>query len=544
LAGVVLAGLFCNASETGGGRQAKWRAKNFVLPGKMFYPCGMSQTLNGGGNGHSGSKIAKPPAKPSTPTHNHSGVTFQTAEGVKLSGTLVRATRHAVFFELYSPLAQLRFSEVLGKFEVALHGRVVYSGRAVMQNLIDAGEKTVCEAELDEAQWIYADANSLSMREGKFAVEFEMFLREWEKGYKIAPEFKVVTTDMQMFLHELKTWLDQVELNTRAFAEPLRTQLQNQAVEQAAPTIIRAIDVFIARFESFVTTLNGDQHFSYQSHLRRHLHPLIMASPFARRTYTKPLGYAGDYGMVNMMLQPASEGETLFAKTVNVWLLGQAPAQAHRNRVVILERHLLEETLRVKRSGRVTKILNLGCGPAHEVQSFLKANHIHNNADFTLVDFNEETLAYVGQCLQDIGRHLREPARIRLVKKSVLQILKDSGRSLLRSPGEKYDYIYCAGLFDYLQKDVCKQLMTVFYNMLAPNGLLLTTNVTEKLNSSKPFRFSMEYLLDWHLIYRDRPQFLEVVPDAVPADSIAVSADETGVNLFLKIRKPDNAYGG
>jgi extracellular factor (EF) 3-hydroxypalmitic acid methyl ester biosynthesis protein len=162
--------------------------------------------------------------------------------------------------------------------------------------------------------------------------------------------------------------------------------------------------------------------------------------------------------------------------------------------------------------------------------------------EFTLLDFNEETLDYVKRCLQNLGQP-QALARVRLVKKSVLQILKDSGRSIVRSPGEQFDYIYCAGLFDYLQRDVCKQLLTIFHSLLAPGGLLLATNASEKLNSSRPFRFSMEYLLDWHLIYRDREQFLEVVPDEAAAENVVVSMEETGVNLFLKIRKPADANG-
>jgi extracellular factor (EF) 3-hydroxypalmitic acid methyl ester biosynthesis protein len=455
----------------------------------------------------------------------------------------VQVTPHEVVFELCSPATTLRLSEVLKEFELVMQGRSIYSGRAVVRNFIEAGGKTICEATLDAAQWVMeGDSSSLSAE--KLAGEFKSFLSQWEKFYKIAPEFKVVTADMQAFLHELKCWLDKVELNTRTVAEPLRTHLQSETLEKAAPSIVRAIDAFIEQFEVFAATLADWQHPLYQSHLRRNLHPLILVSPFARRAYTKPLGYAGDYGMVNMMLHPAAEGDTLFAKAVNLWLLGQAPAQAHRNRVALLEKQLLEETLRVRKTGTVAKVLNLGCGPAEEVQRFLGTQSVHHFADFTLVDFNEETLEYVRRIMKDVSPSLPMPASVRLVRKSVLQILKDRGRSLLPSSGELYDYIYCAGLFDYLQRDVCKQIMAVFYAMLAPGGLLLATNATETLNSSRPFRFSMEYLLDWHLIYRDRDEFLAVVPDDASPENVAVSMEGTGVNLFLKIRKPVNANNG
>ena len=495
------------------------------------------------GNGHSVGARPKPAARaPAVVSGRGTDVTFQTADGVKLHGTPVQITRHAIVFELLSPATPLRLSEVLGQLELVVQGRIIYSGRAVVRNLIEAGAKTVCEVTLEAADWL-VEADLSSTGSEKFVQEFKSFLGEWEKFYKISPEFKVVTTDMHAFLHELKSWLDKAELSTLQLPEPQRSQLIAEVLEKASPSIVRAIDAFIERFETFVGHLTSAQHPTYQSHLRRHLHPLILVSPFARRCYTKPLGYAGDYGMVNMMLHPAPEGDTLFAKTVNVWLLGQAPAQAHRNRVDLLEKQLIEESMRMRRSRSVVKVLNLGCGPALEVQRFLKMHSVHK-ADFTLLDFNEETLEYVNRWLKELRPALRESPQVRLVKKSVLQILKDSGRSLLRAPNEKYDYIYCAGLFDYLQRDVCKQLLGIFYSLLAPDGLLLTTNVSEVLNSTRPFRFSMEYLLDWHLIYRNREQFLEIVPDEVPPENVVVSMEEIGVNLFLKIRKPAHATDG
>jgi extracellular factor (EF) 3-hydroxypalmitic acid methyl ester biosynthesis protein len=96
-------------------------------------------------------------------------------------------------------------------------------------------------------------------------------------------------------------------------------------------------------------------------------------------------------------------------------------------------------------------------------------------------------------------------------------------------------------LFDYLPDTTCKQLMEVFYHWLAPGGLLLVTNATDALNNSRPFRFSMEYILDWYLIYRNKNQLTSVIPDAAGQDDVNVVAENVGANLFLEIRKPDHA---
>jgi len=54
-------------------------------------------------------------------------------------------------------------------------------------------------------------------------------------------------------------------------------------------------------------------------------------------------------------------------------------------------------------------------------------------------------------------------------------------------------------------------------------------------------RYGMEHLLDWHLIYRTGPQMRNLKPSQADPDSVFVHADETGVNLFLEVRKPNHA---
>jgi extracellular factor (EF) 3-hydroxypalmitic acid methyl ester biosynthesis protein len=89
-------------------------------------------------------------------------------------------------------------------------------------------------------------------------------------------------------------------------------------------------------------------------------------------------------------------------------------------------------------------------------------------------------------------------------------------------------------LFDYVSDRICKRLTDLFYLLLAPEGLMLVTNV----DASKPFRQSMDYLMDWHLIYRNRGQMEALVPTGAKPGYAVVTADPTAVNLFLEVRKP------
>jgi len=462
-------------------------------------------------------------------------VVCQTGSGLEVRATLLRFTRYLAVFEIYTPTVILRMSEVLTDFKIVLSDCIIYSGRAVVSNLINAGETLVCEATLDE-HWVDLQAVSWTGA-GQLPVKFDDFLQQWQKTYTVLPEFKVVVADMQSLLTDMRLWLDQVELSIRSSPNGDRIEMERLAASQLATPALSAIDSLGDRFEEIASRLEPDMRPGHIYFTRRNLHSLLLCSPFSYRTFYKPLGYAGDYEMVNMILRDPYEGGSLFAKVVNAWFLNQLPAQAHRNRIKYLKDKLNEETVRVVRLGRPARIFSLGCGPATEIQEFMAETELCDRARFTLLDFNEETIQHTSRVMHEISKRFSRTPPIQIGKKSVQQILKEAARSGEGTSERKYDFLYCAGLFDYLPDRVCKQLMNIFYEWLAPGGLLLVTNV----DGTRPFRNKLEFILDWNLLYRNRRQLSDLPPDQAPAEACAFKSDLTSVNVFLEIRKPNNA---
>jgi extracellular factor (EF) 3-hydroxypalmitic acid methyl ester biosynthesis protein len=52
-------------------------------------------------------------------------------------------------------------------------------------------------------------------------------------------------------------------------------------------------------------------------------------------------------------------------------------------------------------------------------------------------------------------------------------------------------------------------------------------------------RKGMEHLLDWHLVYRTGPRMLSLKPRQAGEEAASVHSDETGVNVFFEVRKPN-----
>jgi extracellular factor (EF) 3-hydroxypalmitic acid methyl ester biosynthesis protein len=300
--------------------------------------------------------------------------------------------------------------------------------------------------------------------------------------------------------------------------------------------VLSSLALLFERFEGIISKVEKELQPAHSLYAKHLLHPLVLCSPFMHRTFQKPLGYAGDYEMVNMMLRTPFQGGSTFAKILNTFFLNTPPVVAHRNRIDYLVRLLGLETHRVTKGGGVARVFNLGCGPALEIQRFLAQSQLSQNVEFTLLDFNDETVRFTQHALNHIKEKCHRESTFRIIKKSVAQVLKEAATGSSKLPKGGYDFVYCAGLFDYLSDDVCIKLLDIFYDLAAPGGLVVVSNV----DASNPARGWMEYVVDWHLVYRNAQQLAALLPEQAAKDATRVIAEPISVNIFAEIRKPHN----
>lgn len=409
---------------------------------------------------------------------------------------------------------------------------MVYQGEAVVAGLVNTGILLVCEATLGNA-WL--DVDFLSDREGRepLANQFDSFVHDWKRAHEVDSTFKLAVADMQNLLIGLQRWLEQIDLGIRATATMDRPSLEREIIAQLEGRVLREVKPVMDHFEKTVAQIPEGREATHKFYVRRQIHPLVLCSPFTYRTFHKPLGYAGDYEMVNMMMRDPYEGGSLFAKILNNVFLQTAPVVAHRNRISYLSERLRREAERNARQGRRTRILNLGCGPAHELQHFLANEELSDLCDLTLLDFNAETIEHTQEVLTRVRTQSGRVSPLKLLQRSVHQLLRQASTGDVDLRWESYDVVYCAGLFDYLSQRVCRRLNDLFVRLLAPGGLLMVTNVS----NANPSRAWMEFVLEWNLIYRDDEAMMEIAPLNEGLFETELTRDPTGVNLFLEIRK-------
>src|SRR5258708_29567840 len=156
-------------------------------------------------------------------TGKNTFIVCRNSQGTEFRATLLRLTRYTVVFEVYNPYSILQLSEVLTDFKMIMNDRMIYSGRAVVSNLVNTGILLVCECTLED-DWLDVDIFTSINQKDKLQNEFTEFLKEWEKVHSIANDFKVIIADMQTFLMDMRRWLEQVEMGIRS--EPTKDRIQ------------------------------------------------------------------------------------------------------------------------------------------------------------------------------------------------------------------------------------------------------------------------------------------------------------------------------
>ncbi|MFA7344132.1 MAG: class I SAM-dependent methyltransferase [Terrimicrobiaceae bacterium] len=452
-------------------------------------------------------------------------VTFTNTSGVTGRGTLIHVSRSLAVFEVYNPFSIIQLSEVLQELVVVRGERVIYRGKGVVTSIVTTGLMIIASVTLTDS-W-----SSLAHLQPGDALREEAgrFISDWEEGLHISESYQLVVNKFANFLAEISRWIEEAEtaMSINTASDEGKNTLFRSSLEGP---VAGKMGEFMRLFEGEASKVSEEDVLVYKAFAQREIHPFMLCAPFAYRSFSKPLGYAGDYEMVNMMLKESeSVGNNTYARIFHDLTTDVAAAVAHRNRVRILEENLVAEAERVAEEQRIFTVLTIGCGPAVEVQRFIRNHAGADQCAIHLMDFNDETIAYTTQrAALSMEASGRKPV-VKFIKKSIDELLKDVHQER-EGFLPTYDMIYCAGLFDYFPDNVCRNLVQLYHAWVRPGGLLLTTNVHPK----NPDRYTMEHLLDWYLIYRDEQQLGALAP----RDSdYEVFADASGVNVFMTIRK-------
>ena len=98
----------------------------------------------------------------------------------------------------------------------------------------------------------------------------------------------------------------------------------------------------------------------------------------------------------------------------------------------------------------------------------------------------------------------------------------------------KFDFVYCAGLFDYLPEDQFVNHLKALWSLVDDNGTLLAFN----FSNHNPSRAYMEWIGNWYLIHRSDEQLRSLAQQAsLDGCEFEIQSEAEGVNLFLRCQR-------
>ncbi|MCK5146599.1 class I SAM-dependent methyltransferase [bacterium] len=243
---------------------------------------------------------------------------------------------------------------------------------------------------------------------------------------------------------------------------------------------------------------------------------LIEDSVMHQRTRNKPLGYAGDFKLIDWIYtgRCADEGHgNLFDRLFHSY----EAAEAVRNRKSFFIKKCID--LAHSTEQRID-VLDLACGSCRDVVETFEISQNGHNMFFHCVDQEPQAIAYARQLLEE----LPHSDHVQLDEANVFKIKSD----------RQYDLIWSAGLFDYLDRRTIVLLLKRVWRHLKDGGRIIFGN----FGPYNPTRKGMELIGQWYLIHRSAQELVEIVRETgLPVSDIEVESEPNGVNLFCVITK-------
>ena len=243
----------------------------------------------------------------------------------------------------------------------------------------------------------------------------------------------------------------------------------------------------------------------------------------------KPRGYAGDFDMLRKICQWWTCSHPL-GRSFDRFFQSQAAPQSVRNRTRIVADRMVEAVRRKFDNGSKTAhVVSVGCGPAIDLRLGLEQlqQSERGRVSVSLLDMDPDALEYAATNLQS---HI-PPDRLTLCRENLFRLPR---LARVQATLKDADFISCAGLFDYLDRETATAMLSCFWKHLRGGGAAIVFNFAPN-NSSRAY---MEWIGNWYLTYRDRDELTELSRAATASDAqLTVSEEDSRASIFAVCAK-------
>jgi extracellular factor (EF) 3-hydroxypalmitic acid methyl ester biosynthesis protein len=424
---------------------------------------------------------------------------------------------------------------VLGEIVVKFDDHEAYRGEARVSSVRREGGRGIVGASLVDTLMNIEDVLQLRDVKAWAGSEGKNGLGLRDAAWRVSGQerFKALVGELRLLLEDGRAKLGELEASLPWHVahgdqeSPARDALFERVRSEFSAEVVQCSN----EIDSALRLAGKSERSALREYSIRYLHDLLMQAPWMHRARHKPLGYPGDYEIMNGLYGNHFAGPTLFAKGVNLAFVSTPAATAVRMRKELVKQKLAEVLDRRGAEGTV-RVLSIAAGPAQEVYELLQERHeLPRAVEIVLYDQDKRALAFsYGRLKRLVDAKWKGQVKLLHLNDSIRHLLKDTA---VFSGHGAFDMIYSCGLFDYLQILTAVSLCRNLFSLLAPHGTLLVGNMVP----TNPSRWFMELHLDWFLVYRERSEMLELARLAAPNARLDIVEEATRVNPFVMLTK-------
>lgn len=244
--------------------------------------------------------------------------------------------------------------------------------------------------------------------------------------------------------------------------------------------------------------------------------PELTQSLVQRQCINKPLGYAGDFQIIEWIYERKSDSPGRGKHWDSLFHAQAAP------RAVCSRKDFFCDvfTSVCKQTSSPRYVLNIASGPCREIIDAVdRAGSLAKGTLFHCVDIEEKAIAYAQNRVRDLA-----DVSFEWEADNVLRV----------HPTRQYDLVWSAGLFDYLHDRLAIRLLKRMWTWTKKGGRCIIGN----FHVSNPSRNYMEWCGDWCLIHRTDDDMQQLCRDAgIPAERATITHEPLGVCVFAILTK-------
>ena len=309
--------------------------------------------------------------------------------------------------------------------------------------------------------------------------------------YKLNHELLQIVRDFTQYLASTKKTFDEFDKQNPSFDK------QIDFIERNKKSIFKSLDKFSGAIWQKVRAMKTAEYNMHQRYLQFMIyHFFCSPSEIISHIYRKPLGYSGDFMMMNYIFDYHSYkylGNSSYAKLMNNYACNIPVSCSNISRKDYLKKQINEIALK-KADAR---ILSVGCGSAREVTELLESGAVLEGVKYSALDFEDRALDFLKNKIDSINPG-KNNFSIQYYKYNIKELIKNT--DVLKHIGEN-DLIYLSGVLDYMTDDIATKIIKSLIEILPPKGRLIAFNISDENDGQRGF---YEFFGGWYMYHRKK----------------------------------------